>query len=419
MNKVDYFRNRFADEFYKNEFTKAIDTGRRLLYEQAHINRVGTENYVHDMYNLALAYEMAGDIESAAETYRGSAWYSSHIDYEGLLFAKCLTGLATLLSDMGQGESAYFMLAKACEIHLNKLSPLDPNLADSLYNLANAAFDINMPTSALEYHLKALKIREKTDDKVDLVNSLHSIAFIFESSESYDEACSFARYAAEYAQEIDDDFTYATCCTYLGDLYSKCEKYEDALDMYCIATDEIEFVTGKEHSAYLNSVFVKATTLAKLSLHHEAIYSYQEILDIFEDKLGTRHLFYANCLRNLAIAYDNTGDSFMSKITMLDAVRIKRQLKSCAIIDVIFVFRLCLRLGLLDEALNTLVYVLICARDSSWDLAQSKNFVLSVMSAECKNEKAKFYDALEKLESSGRLESLIDYWLDWEKEGLG
>ena len=415
MNKIDYFRSRFADEFHKKEYDKAVETGKRLLFEQAHINRAGTENYVHDMFNLALAYENAGDIESAVEVFRGSAWYSSILDNEGLLFAKCLTGLATLLSDMGHNESAYFMHAKACEINASKLGENDPELADSLYNLANAAIDINLPAFALHYHLKALKIREMAEDKKDIINSLHSIAFIFESNESYDEACGFAKNAVEHAQEVDDELTYATCCTYLGDLYAKCEKYDDALDMYCIATDEIEYVTGKEHSAYLNSAFMKATILAKMSLHNEAVYSFQEILDIFESYLGTRHLFYANCLRNLAIAYENSGDTFMSKITMLDAVRIKRQLNSCAVLDVIFVVRLSLRLGLIDEALKTLVYALMCVNSSSWSYVEGRSLILSIISTECKNEKAVFFDELEKLENSERLEEIIEYWQNWEK----
>ena len=416
MNKVDYFRRRFADEFYNMEFGKAIETGKRLLSEQAHINRAGTENYVHDMFNLALAYENAGDIESAVEVLKGSAWYSSLLDHEGLLFAKCLTGLATLISDMGHNESAYFMLAKACEIHVNKLGENAPELADSLYNLANAAIDNDMPAFALHYHLKALKIREMAEDKEDIINSLHSIAFIFESNESYDEACGFAKNAVEHAQEVDDELTYATCCTYLGELYAKCEKYDDALDMYCIATDEIEYVTGKEHSAYLNSAFIKATILAKMSLHDEAVYTFQEVLDIFENYLGTKHLFYANCLRNLAIAYENTGDNFMSKITMLDAVRIKRQLNSCAVLDVIFVVRLALRLGLIDEAIKTLVYALMCIKSSSWSYDEGRSLILSIISSECKNEKAVFYDELEKLENSGRLEGIMEYWQNWERE---
>ena len=414
MNKVDYFRRRFADEFHNRKFSKAVETGKKLLFEQAHISSVGTDNYVRDMFNLALAYENIGDIESAVEVLRGSAWYSSQLDHEGLLFAKCLTGLATLISELGHKDSAYFMLAKACEIHLNKLGGSDPTLADSLYNLANAAIDIDMPMSALHYHLRALKIREMAENKEDIINSLHSIAFIFESTESYDEACSFAKNAVEHAQEVDDDLTYATCCTYLGELYTKSGRYDDALDMYCIATDEIEYVTGKEHSAYLNSAFLKATILAKLSLYDEAVYNFREILDIFENYLGTRHLFYANCLRNLAIAYENSGDMFMGKITMMDAVRIKRQLRSCAVLDVMFSLRLSLRLGILDEALKILVYAFMCLQSSSWSYEEGRDLILSIISSECKNEKAAFYDALERLESSGELEDIIGYWLNWE-----
>ena len=416
MNKVEYFRNRFADEFYNLEYTKAVETGKKLLFEQAHINRVGTENYVRDMFNLALAYENAGDVDSAIEVLRGSVWYSSYLDNEGLLFAKCLTGLATLLSDTGHGDTAYFMLAKACEIHMIKFGENDPKLADSLYNLANAASDIDMPAFALHHHLRALKIREKTENKEDIINSLHSIAFILESTESYDEACSFAKNAVEHAQELDDELTYAICCTYLGELYAKCENYDDALDMYCIATDEIEYVTGKEHSVYLNSAFVKATILAKMSLFEEAVYSYREILDIFENYLGTRHLFYANCLRNLAIAYDSCGDAFMGKITMMDSARIKRQLNSCAVLDVVFSLRLSLRLGLMDEALKTLVYALMCLKSSSWSYEEGRKLILSVISSECINEKAVFFDSLEQLENSGKLEEIIEYWQNWEGE---
>ena len=415
MNKVEYFRNRFAEEFNNKEYKKAVDTGRRLLYEQAFINRIGTENYINDMFNLGLAYENMGDIESAIEIFRGSAWYSSNLDNEGLLFAKCLTELAALLGEIGQDEPAYFMHAKACDILEGKLEANDPAFADSLYNLANAANEIDMPAYALHYHLKALKIREAAENKDDIINSLHSIAFIFESNEAYEEACGFAKNAVEHAQEVDDDLTYAVCCTYLADLYTKCDKLDDALDMYSIAADEIEFAVGKEHSAYLNSAFMKATILAKMSLYEEAITAYWEILDIFEDYLGTNHLFYANCLRNLAIVYENSGNLTLSKKTMLIAIRIKRTLKSCAILDIIFVLRLTLKLGLIEDAIYAVVYALMCLKSSSWDYSQGRSLILSVMTSEYHDEKSVFLDELEKLENSDRLKNIIDYWLEWEK----
>ena len=415
MNKVDYLRKRFADAFRKAHYSEATDIGKRLLAEMSRNGRTGSEAFASDAYNLALAYEKAGDLKSASEAYKSSVWHSGNYDNESLLFAKCLTSYAAMLSEAGATETAYFMYAKACDIKTEKLRTSDPLVADSLYNLANAANEVNMTDIALEYHIKALEIREKNGDLNDVVNSLHSIAFLHEKNKSLDKACEYAKRAVAQAIEIDDELTYPRACIYLAELYAKNNKPSDALEMYGFAADELGHLYGKEHSAYLNTAFTRATLLGMEAYYPEAEEAYMEILDVFRGLLGTNHLFYANCLRNLALIYEKQNELIASRDTFLKVVKIKQKISNCFSHDIISVLRLNLKMGLDREALEALVYALMYCDKSSWGYETCRNLIASVILSDYVHESVDFFRMAEELEGSPQLSDIIDYWTMWEK----
>ena len=414
MNKVDYLRKRFADAYRKANYNEATDIGKRLLAELSRNGRSGSENFACDTYNLALAYEKAGDLKSASEAYKSSVWHSGSFDNESLLFAKCLTSYAALLSNAGAIETAYFMYAKACDIKSRKLKASDPSFADSLYNLANAANEIDMTEIALEYHMEALEIREKNGDTLDMVNSLHSIAFLHEKNKSLDKACEFAKRAVAYAIEIDDELTYPRACIYLAELYAKNNKANEALEMYNFAADEIGLVYGKEHSAYLNTAFTRATLLGMEAFYPEAEKAYTEILDVFFGLLGPNHLFYANCLRNLALIYEKQGELLLSRDTFLKVVKIKQKLANCFSQDIISVLRLNLKMGLDREALEALVYALMYGEKSAWGYDTCRNLIITIIMNEYKFENEDFFQMARELDGSPQLDEIINFWTAWE-----
>ena len=418
MSKVDYLRKRFADAFRKSNYVEAADIGKNLLSELSRNGRVGTEGYINDTYNLALAYEKAGNIKSASEAYKSSVWHSSNYDSESLLFARCLTSYATLLSEAGAVETAYFMYAKACDIKSKKLKSGDPLFADSLYNLANAACEMDMTDIALDYHMEALEIREKNGDCADIVNSLHSIAYLHEKNKALDKACEYAKQAVSHAIDIEDDLTYPRACIYLAELYAKNNKNDDALEMYSFAVEEIDLMYGKEHSAYLNTAFTRATLLGIESYYPEAEEAYREILDIFHSLLGPNHMFYANCLRNLALLYEKQGALLLSRDTILKVVKIKQKLGSCFARDIISVLRLNLKMGHDGEALQTLVYALMHSDKSALGHETCRDLIISVVSNERKNDSEAFFEMVNDLEDAPQLEDIINYWKIWENTPL-
>lgn len=416
MNKVDYFRKRFAEAYRKSNYSEAIEVGRLLLTELSRNGRAGTEGFINDTFNLALAFEKAGDIKSALEAYRSSVWHSGNIDSEGLLFARCLTSYASLLMEDGAVETAYFMYAKACDIKAKKLRAGDPLFADSLYNLANAAGEMDMMDIALGFHMEALEIRERNGDNADVVNSLHSIAFLHEKSKSLDKACEYAKRAVDHAIDIDDDLTYPRACIYLAELYAKNDRKDDALTMYSFASDEIDLMYGKEHSAYLNTAFTRATLLGMGNHYPEAAEAYTEILDIFGSRLGTNHLFYANCLRNLAIIYEKQGELHESRDTLLKVIKIKQKLNNCFSNDIVSVLRLDLKMGQHGEALYALVYALMYSEKSAWGHETCRDLIVSVIVSELGGESDAFFEMAERLTDSEQLDDIVRYWLAWERD---
>lgn len=416
MTKIDFFRGHFREQFGRGDYKGAIETGKRLLMEQAYINMAGTENYARDMYNLALAFEESGDTLSALETYRNTAWHSSNLDENGMLFAKSLSGMAAIVGEMGQAEPSYFMHAKVCEIYSANMGDDAPEFADSLYNLASAASEMGLGKDALKYHKKALEIREKAGGSEDILDSLRSIAAACEAAEAYDEACDYAKRAAELSRDESDAGTHANCCAYLGGLHAKRGDIEEALEMYTSAARALRGSLGKKHSAYMNMAFARANILTKAGKLFDAAAAYGEIIEALEERPGSRSLFYAGCLRNLAVVYETAGDWMAARATLMKSMNAKRSLKSDLMLDAVFLMRLNFKLGLDREAFGALVYALMCLQFSPWGYDDARALIVSVLMSEAGDDCGLdfFADEIDGLPDSGEMDEHIDQWIDWE-----
>ena len=416
MNKVEYFRRLFQEEYESGRYDEAIELGKLLLTELVNNNCGGTEGYINDTFNLALAYENTGDLQSAAEAFRSTVWHSGNIDSESMMFIRCLTSYAVLLGKLGAHEAAFYMHAKVCEICSRNLGSQHSVFADGLYNLANAANEIDMPDSAMYYHQMALGIRENSDNISDIINSLHSIAFLHEESNSMEMACEYARRAMCYAVDASDIDVYPSACIYLAELYAKCEKYADAIEIYDSAMLEIRTQFGREHSSYLNTAFSRAMLLGKEGRYEEAEVAFSEIIDTFENHFGTHHLFYSNCCKNLAVVYERMGMLMESKGAMLEAVSVRRRFGKCMPSDFISIMRLALMLDNYDEAIFTLVYVIMLSDSVPWADSQSRNMVMQLLS---KLPEDTLEPLLQRMANvggcKGACESLVLHWLKWEK----
>jgi len=416
MNKVNYFRNRVAEEYDENNLQQAAEVGEALLREHWHNKNFWTKGYADDLYNLAIIYDDLGVLERAAELYSDSARQISSVEGEGLEFARRLTGLATVMGRMGIKEPAFFIHGQVTSICRTELGNRDPQYADSLYNLANAAADTGRRREALRYHMDALRIREQAGKTGDVVNSLHSVAFLYESTNEYEKAAAYAEAAMKLSD--DDEESYASSCHYLAGIYEQCSKYEQALPLYDRVLEIAQDKAGREHSVYLNVAFRRANLLAKMNRPREALEYHEEVLEIFKkiSILGESHLFYANCLRNMAILHKDLNETGKAEALMLESMKIRSSADEDIVQDIIFLIRLYLNDGESDKALEALIYALMRSDSNNTDFASLVNALSDAFKQPDAINASEIMEAMEALNDKSKLAPIINKWTNWESK---
>jgi len=416
MNKIQYLRNKALEQYNNNDYETAAKTGEILLREHWHNRFMWTLGYANDLYNLACAYDEMGNLGRAAELYSDSARQVSAIEGESRAFAKRLTNLAIVLGQLGVAEPAFFIHSQAVNIYKSRVGRRSPVYANSLYNLANAAADSGRRKEAIRYHLDALRVREKISERTgefsEIINSLHSIAFLYESYGEYEKAASYAEAAMEISD--DDDDLLIGACHYLASLYERVEKYEQALLLYDRVQEFILRQANREHSAYLNIAYRRANLLVQVNRPREALECHEEIRALFQNISGKKHIFYANCLRNMALLHNGLGEDDEAESLILESMKIRREIDDITA-DIIFLIRLYLRAGEREKALEALIYALMRSDAGNNEFsglvsALSEAFV----NAEPDEDANELMNVMEALNDKEKLAPIISKWTDWE-----
>ncbi|MCL1862335.1 MAG: tetratricopeptide repeat protein [Defluviitaleaceae bacterium] len=413
MTKINYLRKVWAEKYKEKDLAAAIEIGEVLLDEHRHNEHFS--GYANDLFNLACVYEEAGDLERAAELYSDSANRLSGENLSGeprLQYSARITRLGATLMRLGVKEPAMFMFGSVAGSLHNEYGTNHPIYADALYNLANASADAGYKKEAIRHHLEALKIRENEGHIEDIINSLHSLAFIHESLEEYDKAISYAESAVSYS--VTDDNGYARATNYLASLFENAKKYEDALPLY----DRVLELTGKEvgneHSAYLNVALRRANLLALLDRNEEALSAHEEIRAVFAKVSGTKHIFYANCLRGMAMLHKTLNHPDEAEALILEAMKIRRNIFEDITLDITFLIRLHLQESNLSKALEALIYALMCSGSDSPSFPELLNILVDVFSKTEIPNAAGFLDSMEMLNDKEKLRPIIAKWTEWE-----
>jgi len=416
MQKIDYLRDLVADHYNNNDLDAAAKTGQTLLEEHWHIRNMWTMGYADDLFNLAKIHEDLGEIERAVELYSDSANQVLAVEGDSLNYAERLQNLAVLLERIGISDPAYFFHLQVAAIVGRAVGNQDSSYADCLYNLGNAAADIGRNSDSLVFHLDAYKIREMNGDPIDLINSLNSIAYIYEAEGDYEKALDYAEEALDLSELHLGKDEFAGSCFFLATLFEKLEQFEDALELYDLALEIIVDEVGFEHSAYVNMAYKRASLLAGMERPREALASHDEIRNLFEDKLGTNHIYYANCLRNMAILHRDLGEGSEAEDLMLKSLKIRRLSSSDISIDILFLIRMYLREKRHNDALEALVYALMCAEGNSFDFSLFMDALTETFIYYREDGEKVLEEAVEILSDRDRLKPIIDKWIEWEEE---
>jgi len=414
MNKISYLRSEFIKQFNSRNFSAAVETGDILLREHWHNRFMWTKGYADDLYNIACVHDEMGNLERAAELYSDSARQIAVVEGESYGYAVRLSNLAIVLGRMGIVEPAFFIHGQVVSIFKNRMDRHSPKYANSLYNLANAAIDAGHKREAFRYHMDALKIREKisnkTGDTTDVVNSLHSIAFLYESSNDNEKAAAYAKAALDIS-DGDDNLT-AVSCNYLAGLYERMEKYDEALPLYGRVQEIIRQQVSTEHSAYLNVAFRRASLLAKMKRPREALECHEEIRDTFLNMSGEKHIFYANCLRNMAILHNGLGEYHEAENLILESIKIRRDIDDITA-DIVFLIRLYMSGGDREKAIEALIYALMRASSDAKNVVDLVDALAGAFT-DPNFISEELLSAMESLNDIEKLAPIISKWVEWE-----
>jgi len=400
------------EEYNARNLEEASTLGDALLNEHWATESHGI-SYANDLYNLALIFDEQNQLEKAAALYVESSQHISDNDFVAL--AKRSNNLGGVLARMGAYEPAYQFYMQARHIYKRHLGENHPTYADSLYNMANIAAEARHTDVALQLHTEALKIRASADNPEDTINSLHSIAFIHESTGDYKKAASFAEAALKQAQSQKSEATYTRACNYLARLYDALEQHEKALEMYKQTLDKM-VKSGCKRGDYLSILSRKAYLAGKTGKTEEALKHQEEAFNMYHsltslDLLKKDAMFYADCLRNLAILNHSLGDTAQAEDYMLKSLKSRKKASGEIIEDICFLIQLYLQEDTYDKAMDMLVYALNCAESPTGPLADST--IETLMDALGQAEdKHKLLEAMKAVNSAEKVESILEKWQD-------
>ncbi|MCL1843418.1 MAG: tetratricopeptide repeat protein [Defluviitaleaceae bacterium] len=414
MNKIAYLRKCAAEKYDANDLESAAEIGEILLNEHWHNHNMWTVGYANDLFNLACVCEKLGDLERAAELFSDSARQTAVSEGEGLSYASRIMSLAAVFIQLGLIEPAFFMFGSVAAIHRREVGAFHPLYADSLYNLANAAAEAGRKKDAVRYHEEALKIRENEGLVDDIISSLHSIAFIYEAANDYEKAASYAERAMRYSAGNEE--TFAAACNYLAEIYESDRRYQDALNLYEQVLEITAVQAGREHSAYLNAALRRANLLALMERPHDALFAHEEVRDIFGRTTGTNHVFYANCLRGMAMLHKELGETARAESLILEAMKIRRNMSEDIMLDIAFLIRLYLQENDAEKALEALIYALMISGSGSPEFSDFLNNLIEIFTKNKTPATADFISSMEVLNDREKLRPILSKWHQWEKD---
>jgi tetratricopeptide (TPR) repeat protein len=237
---------------------------------------------------------------------------------------------------------------------------------------------------------------------------------LHEASADYDKAVTFAETAMRHS--AGDDRTYAGACNYLAGLYESAKKYESALPLYDQVLEITSDEAGRDHSAYLNVSLRRAHLLTLLNRHHEALAAHEEVRDAFARISGTKHIFYANCLRGMALIHKTLRNPDRAEALILEAMKIRRTMYEDITLDITFLISLHLQENNPDKAMEALIYALMCSGQNSPEFSELLNTLVEVFTKSKTPATAEFIQNMELLNDREKLRPILNKWNAWEKE---
>ncbi len=197
-------------------------------------------------------------------------------------------------------------------------------LADA-YNLKGMVFDYQgSMAEAINFYLKALKLREQIGRKADIASSLNNLGSGYYFIQSFGNAETYFSKALAMFKELGDMQSQASASSNLGSVYQQTGKYQSALEMHRNAL--FLYKSLKRQPGLDISYNNLGVVFSDLLQHDSALYYHRKALQIRE-KAGDLTQISAS-LSNLSRLFLNLGKTDSALIIAQKAISIDELLNS-------------------------------------------------------------------------------------------
>jgi CHAT domain-containing protein/Tfp pilus assembly protein PilF len=212
----------------------------------------------------------------------------------------------------GKYEEAIPIAERALDIREKALGPVNPDVATSLYNLAQLYRAKGDYSQAEPLYKRAIDIREKTlgPESPKLGNTLNTLAMLYDDEGDYAQAEPLYKRALAIWEEAlgPESPDVASALNNLAGLYRQKGDYAQAEPLYKRALAIKEKVLGPEHVSVATSLNNLALLYQDKGDYAQAEPLYRRALAIDEKARRPEDPKLATDLNNLATLYDNKGD---------------------------------------------------------------------------------------------------------------
>ncbi|MGE5344019.1 MAG: tetratricopeptide repeat protein [Candidatus Omnitrophota bacterium] len=234
--------------------------------------------------------------------------------------------LSIIYSSMGQLNRALEFQLKALKIREAVLDSQHPDLAASYNNTSMICRTMGQLDRALEFQLKALDIREAVLDSQhpDLATSYSNVSIIYLTMGQLDRALEFQLKAIEiYEAVLDPQHPYlATSYDNISKIYLTMGQLDRALEFQLKAIEIAEAVLDSRHpdlADSYNNISLIYQTMGQLD---RALEFQLKAIEIAEAVLDPRHPSLAILYNNISMIYKNMGQSDRALEFQLKAIEI-------------------------------------------------------------------------------------------------
>jgi tetratricopeptide (TPR) repeat protein len=201
--------------------------------------------------------------------------------------------LGYIKDDQGDYENAIEYHEKALEIRQKTLPPNHPDLAQSYNNIGGVYDNMGEYSKALSFYEKALEIYQKTlpPNHPDLATSYNNIAMVYMNMGEYSKALSFFEKTHEIFEKTlpPNHPSLATSYNNIGGVYRNMGEYSKALSFYEKALEIKQKTLPPNHPSLAASYNNIAFVYDSMREYSKALAYFERALDIYKRSLPPNH----------------------------------------------------------------------------------------------------------------------------------